>query len=1685
MRMRITFVVLACAVVLLGGAFAAFAQPTPPFDSNAECLECHDLTLGGPALSKVDFASTVDYSKCASCHWATVGSSWGFPHEKVVIVPQCSQCHRGPNATARWAGEFQTPFGFFASIDSLSKSAAQVHGAHINGSWPLTTYGGYCVSCHGSVGCETCHTVPTAHGRHVADTATQLPQYAPLVYKTSYGSQASANTRLESNYFDTAVSCVVGGCHPRAQLLATPRPECGNCHPLKTDTHGYETVDHVADDGLTGEVACSACHALDLSTEHAKASSSSATDGCTTCHPAPRDTFSAWDQSCVTGGCHSVGSTAPYHAASDSAHAVVPAGAVCLGCHRGTDLGSIHAGAVSVSGATSCLVCHTSSGSPATSDCTVCHFTFDGHYDEVVHTSTWSLDTCGGAACHTTNDLMGVHAEKNPAFECAGCHSSTDPGVVAAITGGLTACDACHTGISESQGHRAVHWANPPLVGGTPAVPNYAYVFGTAGGVPTADCAGCHTGNLVDEHMGVFEAGQWTRLPRADSAGRPLDCATCHDSLDAVVGTAIALGQTRCDACHVVHDAIPATHASTYAEDRPIDCAGCHASDLSTVHGPSMSTSTPSGRVLSGCALCHDNTEGERGLTVQAAISTTNDTRCTACHASYHDGSSSHEATSSASVTDCGPCHGGGTSINVQVVHANASRGACAVCHANPARVPDLGAKTAECAGCHATQGTDFHRQMATKHVSAETSRCNTCHHSNPDVSVVHRSVGCLVCHDGTTVTEGVTAACTDCHPESEQGTSYHLSIDTAHTPTDQSSADCARCHQSTDLRVVHDTAGCLTCHNGACADCHAMHGGMGSFGTALLRSTACVSCHPVAGTDYHAAMPDKHTFSTMDAGCTVAGCHVANTLPEVHEPYLARYPEYTDTCALCHLNADPTRIDWASASADCSSCHEVHSDLGAAHTATASDQCVRCHDTADVRDLHPTCSTCHNGTVDTSGTVDCANCHTDQGTDYHTGMSASHVGFTSAGCAGTGCHPSGNVVDAHARYVGPGKQFPQYQDTCALCHLNADPGRINWATINGSTCGTCHGWPHDRQKHTATSSTSQECVACHETNWVIDVHGINIVNDATEAYKCNWCHDNPTQGDMTWNKTTSDCEQCHDKSPAAGKHYAAAPHEATAETGCQNCHYMEMAPEHDKATAGPVDCVTCHETKVDAFTGAWDKTCAACHAARHDGMNAKHASTRTECGGSGCHNVADAADVHKGAQGGGCKACHTSRDALPTTTDCLECHNGAADHHELHNATPANPVGCQGCHFGYLDEEHAALGYECATCHDSTDPVVAGAIASNDVRCLTCHPDSIHNAFQAYEFETANASMHRVDSTKSGMRSSFLVNGTTYTMTLPSAASFLKPGLTYDSMVGCTDCHSYSGAAGPHGATMQTNIDPAYSASWKGAYLSRSSTGMARSGNSTASDVLCAKCHDLYNGTSWSNKVHAQSDHQGSSDGKCTICHAGVVHGWGRPRMLATTLDPLPYRASSGGLTKFKLRNYTPTNWTESDCEAACGGGDHDSSVATPWPNVTAADIPSAGGANLAAGKTFTASRYASSTYAPAKAGDSDSTTRWWSNTRGWSTAVEYLQVDLGAPTGVSRFEIEWYGSYWAREYRIYTSTNGTTWTQVYATTNGSAGINEVIIASSDVRYVKVECRRTGTGYSNGYAIAELRVYK
>lgn len=1165
-RLLAVAVVSLALVALMGGV--AWGQET--YTSPDECYTCHGVT-GVGAVGKVDFAvPAVNYAKCAGCHAAiSTAQHWHNPNS---TYSTCTGCHRTvvpiiTNATLRFTSRFVSPdFGRFKASTSLSSSPQTLHAAHAGSGWvnSLVLKAGStanCANCHRAVTCSACHGDSVAHTDHAA------AEYPGVSYLQSTG---TGTTTAPS-------TCVNSSCHdPAKAATAEFVPWCGSCHPARVQEHGYDTIDHVADDGATEGIACSTCHSLDLATTHGDPGAAGAS--CATCHPMPRKSFDAWDQSCATGGCHTATSTAPMHADTATAHQVDAGNQLCLDCHTGTELGSIHAGAEKTTGETSCLVCHTARSVPATRDCTTCHFTFDEHYDETAHSS--AALGCSGTGCHATPDLMTVHNERNAAFGCFGCHSSIRTAVQDAITAGDTSCSACHGTISALGGHRDAHWMTPPLADDD-GTPNYSYHTGSAGAAPTRDCAGCHTSNLVDEHLGL-NLGGWVRFPRYDSTGVAFTCGTCHDQPEgSTVQDAIGAGLSACESCHVVHGPIPAVHASTFVDVQDVPCADCHSANLDVEHIRYTNVKSTAG--LSGCDVCHELYTGMTsgsvtGEATQAAISTGNDTRCSACHTAYHTDATAHQATTDASKA-CAACHteGGTDVIDIAAIHADAELGACKVCHTNAARVPDIFASSAECSSCHAAEGEDYHRNMAV-HVAPESGCSVTgCHHASPDVTVIHAD-GCATCHDGSALP--ATTACDNCHVTVVED--YHYDFNVDHTPTDAYSAGCAECHDTTDVRALHVTNGCNQCHFiDGCADCHTAHAG----GADLVKSTSCSTCHDVEGTDgnYHTAIDASHRFSAMNATCL--GCH-PNTLPEAHAEFLSRYPAYDSTCDLCHKNADPSRIDWATASADCSSCHEIHGDIAAVHTATSSQACVDCHESADVRTLHA-------ATPDAS---------------------------------------------------------------CDVCH-NAPAGRIDWTTA------------------------TVECTSCHGT-----------------------------------------------LAPVDPKHYPAAAHLATTESGCTLCHSADMKNEHFKSTVA-VSCVACHEVKVDAFTAPWNKTCTACHPTKHANQAAAHKSTNTTCTGTGCHVVTDVSVLH----GTNCAACHAA--GVKASTNCTQCHPGTNPHHatitlkmtsdstwktvcgSCHGRT--HSMGsCSRCHAPsrlHNESGHVDQNSRCAGCHKV-------ATADTAKNCLACH---------------------------------------------------------------------------------------------------------------------------------------------------------------------------------------------------------------------------------------------------------------------------------------------------------------------------------------------------------------------------
>ena len=443
MSQRVVFVALLAFALVIGAAGTALAETDVSYATADECYVCHQGA--GAAISKVDFAvGAVDYQSCNVCHRYMPDLAhyhFGYPTtSKQIGEVACLDCHDDEaafafdlpaNATSVVGPRPLTPYGYFATSTSLQTPASTLHAIHAKTGWVESTFGSWCSSCHASASCDVCHEGGAGHGDHAATA------YPAVGIKQATGTAVT----YAPSY------CINESCHAVAAAGTTAFvPACTACHPAQVSVHGYEAIDHVADDAVIDGSACSACHTLDLASAHGDPQATGAS--CAVCHPTPRDSVGAWDQTCATGDCHSATSSAPMHAAADAAHVLSAANAVCLECHTGENLSSIHAGAADAdTGATSCLVCHTgATGAPASADCTVCHFTFEDHYDTAVHATTPAAPGC--PKCHSM-DLKTEHARWS--VGCMDCHGG---GYDAVIDAWNTTCDACHPSRHSIRGAR-------------------------------------------------------------------------------------------------------------------------------------------------------------------------------------------------------------------------------------------------------------------------------------------------------------------------------------------------------------------------------------------------------------------------------------------------------------------------------------------------------------------------------------------------------------------------------------------------------------------------------------------------------------------------------------------------------------------------------------------------------------------------------------------------------------------------------------------------------------------------------------------------------------------------------------------------------------------------------------------------------------------------------------------------------------------------------------------------------------------------------------------------------------------------------------------------------------------------------------------------------------------------------
>ncbi|MEU4241199.1 discoidin domain-containing protein [Actinoplanes sp. NPDC026619] len=135
-----------------------------------------------------------------------------------------------------------------------------------------------------------------------------------------------------------------------------------------------------------------------------------------------------------------------------------------------------------------------------------------------------------------------------------------------------------------------------------------------------------------------------------------------------------------------------------------------------------------------------------------------------------------------------------------------------------------------------------------------------------------------------------------------------------------------------------------------------------------------------------------------------------------------------------------------------------------------------------------------------------------------------------------------------------------------------------------------------------------------------------------------------------------------------------------------------------------------------------------------------------------------------------------------------------------------------------------------------------------------------------------------------------------------------------------------------------------------------------------------------------------------------------------------------------------------------------------------------SAGSTPTAcGTTNAAQGKPTTASSSEGADTAAANATDGNAGTRWSST----FSDPQWLSVDLGATQAICQVVLQWESAY-GKAYQIQTSPDGTTWTNIYATTTGAGG-TETLTVSGNGRYIRMYGTARPGGY--GYSLYEFKV--
>ena len=316
-----------------------------------------------------------------------------------------------------------------------------------------------------------------------------------------------------------------------------------------------------------------------------------------------------------------------------------------------------------------------------------------------------------------------------------------------------------------------------------------------------------------------------------------------------------------------------------------------------------------------------------------------------------------------------------------------------------------------------------------------------------------------------------------------------------------------------------------------------------------------------------------------------------------------------------------------------------------------------------------------------------------------------------------------------------PGPVVEAHQDLeaeCDNCHSRFD------RSSQRALCLDCHeevaaDLSAQTGFHGLHNDASQlECSRCHTEHKGRSADVVGLVEDlfdhdftdfplagAHEHVQCDSCHDDG----VALREAPTECTSCHEDDDT---------HDGRLGNECGTCHnpstWDEVLFDHDVETEFPL-------------SGAHlDTLCAGCH------VNEVYENTPQEC--VACHRLDD---VHGGARGDDCQACHTTErwdeaefDHEAETDFALEGGHESLACHACHLADMSlvePPTTCAGCH-GVNDPHLGANGDDCESCHSQNSwelafdhlEVTGFALSGShaDAECTSCHKGALTDPIDA-----------------------------------------------------------------------------------------------------------------------------------------------------------------------------------------------------------------------------------------------------------------------------------------------------------------------------------------------------------------